>query len=310
MKKYFFACLLFFSGQITAQACANELGGERISQVYSIRDFGPVLRVDSFEQAIIFNYLHYLESDSSGLPEFEKNNDIAVQYMRLADPYTAKEILLGLERTNPGQYTVAANLGTAYELLGQLDSALLWINKAVSINPSSHKGSEWMHVMILRYRIAKEKNPQYLTGGSALMLDFGDLDIPQNPYGLNVEKLTAELAYQLQERLSFIGPPDTLMGMLLFDYANLLALGDNPKQALWYYQAANDYGFFSPILDARRQRIDEILIKDPLAKMDGFEAREIVAEFTGTPVYLIAAIIALLAVFGVWMLLRKGKNKR
>ena len=268
-----------------------------------------MLMVDSFPQDALFTYLHALESDST-IPYFKRQNDASILYMRLADPYTAKEMLLNLERTNPGRYSVAANLGTAYELLGQLDSALLWINRAVAINPESHEGSEWMHVMILRYRIAKQKNPNYMAGGSALMFDFGTLDIPQNPYGLNIDKVSKELAYQLQERLSFIGPPDTLMGMLLFDYANLLALSDNPKRSLWYFQAAKEYGFSSDILNARAKRIEEILNENPNAVLTDFEAKEVEMESQGTPVYFIAIGIALLAVLGVWMLLRKGKNNR
>lgn len=312
MRNYFIACLFLLVGPSLSRGCANELLGglgENPTVIRITRDFGPRLQVDSFPQEALFTRLHALEADSL-LPFFDKQNDIAVLYMRLSDPFTAKEILLGLERSNPGKYTVAANLGTAYELLGQLDSALLWINRAVSINPKSHEGSEWIHVMILRYRIAKAKNPHYLAGGSALMLDFGILDLPQNPYDLNTEEVGKELAFQLQERLSFISAPDTLMGMLLFDYANIVSLGENPSEALWYFQAAKDFGFSSDIMTARMSRIGEILAKDPLAKLDAFEGKEIEAESTGMPVYLIAGFIALLAVFGVWMLLRKGKNNR
>lgn len=309
MRKYFIAGLLFFAGHSFTQGCANELLFDSIKTFKITKEYGPMLMVDSFPQDALFTYLHALESDST-IPYFKRQNDASILYMRLADPYTAKEMLLNLERTNPGRYSVAANLGTAYELLGQLDSALLWINRSVAINPESHEGSEWMHVMILRYRIAKQKNPNYMAGGSALMFDFGTLDIPQNPYGLNIDKVSKELAYQLQERLSFIGPPDTLMGMLLFDYANLLALSDNPKRSLWYFQAAKEYGFSSDILNARAKRIEEILNENPNAVLTDFEAKEVEMESQGTPVYFIAIGIALLAVLGVWMLLRKGKNNR
>lgn len=310
MKKYIFSALLLFSGISDSPACLNEMVQKPADWTVIKRDFGPLLQLDSIPQDQLFNYLHFLEENKDTATSFANRNDMAVVYMRLADPATARDLLLELERENPGNYSVAANLGTAYELLGNLDSALFWIKKAVSIDPNAHNGSEWIHVMILRYRIAKEKNPQYLSGSSALMFDFGMTDLPSNPYGLNTEKVQNELGYQLRERLSFVRPPDTLTGMLLFDFANLVALSDNPAQALWYYQAARDFGFVSELMDARVERITEITSKDPNAKLNAFTGEEVDIDGDGIQVYVIAGIIAVIAVVGVWLLLRKGRNNR
>jgi len=134
MKKYLLACLCLFLAGYSSKACLNDLEYEDYAYTYTKGDFGPLLKVDSFNQAKLFNLLHQLEQskDSSSL---EVRNNIATTYLRLADPYTAKEILLKAQRDYPGNYSIAANLGTAYELLGNLDSALLWINRAVAINP-------------------------------------------------------------------------------------------------------------------------------------------------------------------------------
>lgn len=310
MKKLIFCALLLFSGISDIHACKNELGEKPADWTVIKRDFGPLLQIDSVPQDRLFNYLHFLEASQDSNSSFVRKNDMAVVYLRLEDPATALQLLLEIEQENPGNYSVAANLGTAYEHLGKLDSALYWIKKAVSIDPHAHGGSEWIHVMILSYRIAKEKNPQYLSGSSALMLDFGSTDLPSNPYGLNIEKVRNELAFQLRERLSFVRPPDTLMGMLLFDYANLVALSDQAPQALWYYKAARDFGFVSDLLDARVERIEEILAKDPDAVLSKFAGEEIDTDGDGIQVYVLAGLIALLAVGGVWLLLRKGRNNR
>lgn len=310
MKKFIFSTLLLFSGISVSHACINELSSPPADWTIIKRDFGPLLQIDSIPQDQLFNRLRALEAEQDTNASFSRRNDIAVIYMRLSDPGTARDMLLEIESLDPGKYSVAANLGTAYELLGNLDSALYWLKKAVSIDPNAHNGSEWIHIMILRYRIAKEKNPQYLSGSSALMLDFGNTDLPANPYGLKVKKIQNELGYQLEERLSFIGPPDTLMGMLLFDFANLVALSDKPADALWYYQAARDFGFESELQDARAERIEEILSKDPNALIGNFAGEEVDTEGEGIKVYVLAGIIALLAVAGVWLLLRKGRNNR
>ncbi|MHB1277482.1 MAG: tetratricopeptide repeat protein [Bacteroidia bacterium] len=310
MKKYILSVLLLFSGISYIHACINELGEKPADWTVIKRDFGPLMQIDSIPQDQLFNYLHMLEAIEDTSSAFVRMNDMAVVYMQLQDPATARDLLIEVERKFPGHYSVAANLGTAYELLGKLDSALFWIKKAVSIDPNAHNGSEWIHVMILSYRIAKEKNPQYLSGSSALMLDFGTMDLPSNPYGLNIEKVRDELGYQLRERLSFIRPPDTLMGMLLFDFANLVALSDQAPQSLWYYEAARDFGFTSELLDARVERIEEILAKEPDAKLSKYAGEEVDAEGEGIQVYVLAGIIAILAVAGVWLLLRKGRNNR
>lgn len=311
MKKYLLIGLFFFLASQGLYACINELLTAPTTGKNAIkRDFGPLLQIDSIPQNILFDHLKYLEQQQGDSFLLDVMNDMAVCYMRLSDAATAKNILLDIERKAPGNYSVAANLGTAYELLGNLDSALHWIKKAVTIDPKSHEGSEWIHVMILRYRIAKDKNPQYLSGSSALMLDFGAKDLPENPYGLNIAKLKDELAYQLKERLSFIAPPDTLMGMLLFDFANLVALSEDPGYSLWYYQAARNYGFESDLMDAREARIAEILADNPNAVLTSFKGEEVKTEGNGLHVYVIAGIIAVLAVAGVWLLLRKGRNNR
>ena len=287
--------------------------------------FGPLLTYDSIPQPALYDrkkeleqFLadaehfgpHQFKPGTGNSPEqqlFQLNNDLAVVYLLLGDAHTAHDILIGMENEMPGKYSVAANLGTAYELLGKTDSALHWIQKAVNIDPKSHEGSEWIHVMLLRYKQARELNPEYVAA-SAIMLDFGDKNLPENAYQMNVEELKKQLAWQLHERLALVKAPDELVGMLLFDYANLLALSDQLEEAAWYYQAAKDYGYDSDLLSARLKKMQEML-GEGKTSAEGEEA-EVVAPPKQVNIYLIAGIIALLAVFGVWFLLTREKKER
>lgn len=310
MKKLLWLCLITIGTSIPAFSCLNEELEDMPYEPSGKIQYGPSLLLDSFSSAGLHSRLQSLQALNGADTSFAIQNDISTVYMRLGDPSTARDILIGLEKRQPGTYSVAANLGTAYELLGQLDSALYWINKAVSIDPQSHMNSEWIHVMILRYKIAKAKNPQYLAGGSALMLNFGEKDLPENAYNMKVNEIMPQLGYQLKERLQFIPAPDTLMGMLLFDYANLHALQGELSGALVYFQKAREYGFSSELMEAREARIAELLKADPNATLNGQEPGEVQYEEGGGPnVYVIAGIIAVLAVLGVWLLLRKGKNR-
>ncbi len=58
---------------------------------------------------------------------------------------------------HPNDYSIIANLGTAYELTGNDEKALELIRKAVAINPNSHYNSEWIHVRILEEKVGKKQ---------------------------------------------------------------------------------------------------------------------------------------------------------
>lgn len=303
MKKFLFLFGSLFLFSYGTLACLSEVVFPKSIEV----PFGPVLKKDSIPQPDLFNFKNELEQKLTQGPSYDYTNSLAVTLIRLSDPQAARNLLLALEADTPGTYNVAINLGTAYELMGINDSSLFWLQKAVNINPSSHQGSEWMHVMILRHKLARDKSPGYLSG-SAIMLDFGARDLPENPYSMNVAKVKEQLAYQLRERLSFTTEPDTLMGMLLFDFANLLALSEDISKAIWYYEAAQRFGFNSDLLEARLERMKD-LEEDGVTSVSGQEPAELKTPVK-VNVYLIATILAILAAWGVWLLIRKGKNNR
>lgn len=55
----------------------------------------------------------------------------AVALLHLGRASEAVALLAGIERTHPGSYVTAANLGTAYELAGNNEVALKWIRQAI-----------------------------------------------------------------------------------------------------------------------------------------------------------------------------------
>ncbi len=305
---------IFYSYRL--QACGNELP-ETLLKIPALNPkneaFGPLLTITQYTK----NELHalrnfYAERESEGL-SIESKVNYALTLMRLGDPGTAKVMLADLSQDtsiadSTHRYAIAANLGTAYELLGNNDSALLWIRRAVAINANSHQGSEWIHVMLLRYKVSKEKNPGYLTEAGALNLDFGQLDLPQNTYNMNLEELQNQLGWQLQERLFFIPAPDTLMGMLLFDYANMVALQESLEAAKFYYEQAQVYGFSSDLLKARLNRITAMNPEDLQKKAGDFQAEALPEPPAQWNVYAIAGVLALLAVLVVYFLLQRKKN--
>ena len=171
------------------------------------------------------------------------------------DYLKAKDIFIEIESRSPGLYATAANLGTAYELLGNNDSAYYWIGRAVKINPTSHEGSEWIHLKILEAKIKSKGNNKYFLTHSILGLNFGDKDIPENKTGMDAYELSKQLNYQLSERMSFVKPPDILVGQLLFDAGNAGAIAHYAVTGLEIYEQAEAYGFTSPLLQERKAKM-------------------------------------------------------
>lgn len=304
----------------SAHACLNEMmepeedGKARVSYSESYGNHGDFIKVLNHDDTQLHKRRKFYEELGDNLTPGQKIN-YAVVLIRLGDPGTAKVMLVEMAQDSvlmSGDkdlyYPVAANLGTAYELLHTHDSALYWIRKAISINSQSHKGSEWIHMMLLRYEVAKEKNPAYLTEGGALNLDFGSLDLPVNTYNMDLNKMQDQLAYQLGERLYFIQAPDTLMGMLFFDFANIIALNQSLEASKFYYEEAKRFGMISQILDARLERIANAGAEELSKKASDLEGEALPEPPARLSVYAVATILAILAVLAVYFLLRRRKN--
>jgi len=193
---------------------------------------------------------------------YKARSDYAAVLVHRGESQRAVEILESVEAGHPGEYVVAANLGTAYELSGDLVKAHHWISEGIRRNPRSHEGTEWLHLRILETRQALAQDPSWLKSHSVLGLDFGSDAKPQSPPAWpkgadDAEDVITALAYQLHERLAFVPPPDPLVGGMIADLADLLVLFRNVDFAIPVYQLALTYQPISASLVASRLEMSE-----------------------------------------------------
>jgi tetratricopeptide (TPR) repeat protein len=173
--------------------------------------------------------------------DFKVRNDYAVKLIHRGEARKAIDILESAERGHPGESIVAANLGTAYELNGDVDKALTWIQEGITRDPKLHLGTEWLHVRILEVKRELAKDPNWLQTHTVLDFDFGKEAIPVFPavWGkMGAERVTTALWYQLHERLAFVSPPDPIVGELLAVYADWVAMNKPVDQAIPLYDFA------------------------------------------------------------------------
>jgi len=301
MKKLILITLLF-----TLQptfACLNEIrillnGKTTISDEESPVPYGH-------------NYLESRSDIESKLKEvykdwIEKKNlddysDYGVLLVYLGEYQKALKVYENIEMIMPGLYTTAANMGTIYELLGKNELAYKWIEKAISIDPKSHYGSEWLHLKILQVKM----NQKPLTTSFFLGTEFGNSVIPKST--LENDKLT-DLKYQiydqLDERVSFIQPKDEIVALLLFELGNICAITDDATSAYRVYKKAKEYGYNSELFERRFGFVEKLQVS--LHKK--VKERTILNRYSMD--YTLVAIISTVLIFITVSVLLVRKRKR
>jgi len=202
-----------------------------------------------------------MEVELRGATNFNDRSDYSVALMFLGRSEEAVTLLNQLEKEKPGEYFIAANLGTAYELSGNNEEALKWIKEGIHRDPTSHKGTEWLHVKILEAKIAQQKDTNYFKSHSVLELQPEKIgvEITVGDHTYSPKEIRDAIEYQLSERMQFVKPHDAVVASLLFDYAAIEAATETLESAEEILQMAQQYGYPSdkvqPLLNLYNRRI-------------------------------------------------------
>lgn len=174
--------------------------------------------------------------------DYHDRSDHGAILVHLGRTKEALEIFQSIEKEHPGDYVTAANMGTTYELLGDDQQALTWIQEAIRRNPDSHEGTEWLHVKILEAKLALAKDSHWLATHTVSGISFGNGRSPSPQPTNELARFQKAFEYQLGERLEFVKPPDPIVADLLFDLGNTLALTKGVENAEALYEFSLEYG--------------------------------------------------------------------
>ena len=302
--------LLLISFQQIGKCCYNEyralLNGKIVYKEAINPDAAPRARFDSkHEKDFLRERIKELDSIYKLTHSIKDYSDLGTLLAYNGQLLKAKRIFQDIESKSPGLYQTAANLGTTYELLGQNDSALLWISKAIKINPDSHEGSEWIHLKILEAKIKAKGDSKYLWTYDILSLDFGDGKVPKAPPNIDLIKVCKDLSHQLEERMAFVKPKDPIVAQLLFNLGNAEAIIVDLKSALQIYKAASEYGYSSELFKTRRAYFTRLQSKADLKN----NIQEFAQEHSSYLPIILISVIAVLLILTI-ILFRQIKKRR
>lgn len=228
-------CLLTFLLLFSYSAgfsCYNEYYSLDAKGHFHQVDIGEIRFQKNFDQHQIERKLIQLGKKLQTKADFKLLSNYGLYLVKGGKVKEARIIFEALAVAYPNEYSIIANLGTTYELLGENEKALEYIRKGLKINPNSHGGSEWIHVRILQTKIALNKNPDYLKNNTVL-----NLSIKQE----SSNAIREQLYIQLKERFPFCKSPNPIMADLFIDLGDCYAETLSFEHAKGLYQIAKIY---------------------------------------------------------------------
>jgi hypothetical protein len=181
----------------------------------------------------------------------DETADLGALHSRLGDTARAIEVLRNAQRDHPKHFRLSANLGTAWQMQGDLTQAVACLEQAVALAPSRLKKTEQLHLKLVCLRARRPRDAgdlddlfgiQYVGAGGKF--EVGRLAESQR-------KRLPNDAIALVQQLALWLPAD---GRLLWQLAELAGVnGDVATAAAMLDGCVTEFGMrSSPLLEHRR----------------------------------------------------------
>jgi hypothetical protein len=177
--------------------------------------------------------------------------DLGAIYVRLGEPSKAVNLLREAQREHPKDFAIAANLGTALQMMGDLKQASFALQESVRLAPEKLQKAEQMHLKLVRLRLLKKglaELEELL--GVRWVSDDGSY-VPGKMAGAEHKKLPDDAAEVLQQLALWL-PAD---GPLLWQLAELANVhGDFTTAAAMMEGCVTQFGMQSKEFVRKRQQ--------------------------------------------------------
>jgi len=255
--------VFYFSYTHFTIACVNTYTVNLRGQANSMY-LGLPIFYRAFDLEFSRDYLKRFDLSQRENISYKYLSDATVHLTRLGKYTQALDLLQWLNHKYPNKYKIVANLGTLYEINGQLDSAYLYIQKGMQLNAKSHYGSEWVHLSILKAKKAMKANSSWILYNNVLNMTHLRDTIAATDYDkLNIALTRIQhIVYQMEERIPFSKTPDVIVANVMREVGDLLALHASIGDAHLAYQIAQYYDPADQLrLQKRLMRLKPLLKK-------------------------------------------------
>jgi hypothetical protein len=177
--------------------------------------------------------------------------DLGALHIRLGEPRQAIAVLRPAQRAHPRHFHIAANLGTAFQLHGDLPQAASCLEQAVRLAPGKYQKAEEYHLKLVRQRMRQRGDADSVDDlfGVRYVDDKGGYT-PGKLAAAEKKKLPAAAAGVVQ-RLALSLPADARLLWQLAELANVH--GDVRYAAAMMDGCVTQFGLQAPLLRRHRQ---------------------------------------------------------
>jgi hypothetical protein len=200
----------------------------------------------------------------------DESADLGALYLRMGEIGKALEVLRSAQRAHSAHFRLAANLGTAWQLHGDLTQAAAALEQAVRLAPGKNVRAEQLHLKLVRLRAKERLGTQSLDNlfginfvGPGGGYEPGQLAPAQR-------KALPAAAVALLQQVALWLPADA---RLLWQLAELAAAhGDVTTAAAIMDGCVTEFGLRNPDLTAHRKLMRAAADKAPRGDKKAHEA--------------------------------------
>lgn len=196
--------------------------------------------------------------------------DLGAIYVRLGEVGKALALLRSAQREHPNHFRIAANLGTAWQLQGDLTQAALALEQSVRLAPGRHQQAEELHLKLVRLRSRQKDDGLDDLFGIRYVGDKGEFE-PGKLAEAQKKKLPAR-SVALVQQLALWLPADGRLLWQLAEQAN--AHGDVKNAAAMMDGCVTAFNMGQPDLRRHRQMVREAADALPKAEIGAKPAHE------------------------------------
>ncbi|MBL8795036.1 MAG: DUF3299 domain-containing protein [Planctomycetia bacterium] len=196
--------------------------------------------------------------------------DLGAVYLRLGEIGKAIDLLRPAQREHSQHFRIHANLGTAWQLQGDLAQAVLCLEQSAQLAPGKHQKAEEAHLRLVRLR---HRQPKDATG----LDDLFDVRFVDEKGAYQPGKLAAEQVKKLPagavavvQQLGLWLPADGRLLWLLAELAN--AHGDVKLAAAIFDGCVTEFGMND--IELRRHRSQTRTAADAVEVKPAIEPKE------------------------------------